>query len=199
MLPTVYGYINDYIDPSTRICKWEHRGIDICYGPYADMYYYTVYEDEHFQPTLEQARVHIDTLLEEPEPPPPGESPCPNPENIWPWYGGQPYNAVPIWKETYKAWNIWHLAELGAMYGITKPDCVAYSQTQFRSSITAARTWINEVIDIVEKQTLAVYCRDIDAGTNLYDWGEVALDGVVKNATGAEVWFTGTEVGGAHG
>ncbi len=131
----------------------------------------------------------------EPPDPDPGESPCPNPENIWPWYSGAPYYATPIWKETYKTWNIWHLDKV-SQYGITKPDCVAYSQTQFRSSITAARTWINEVKDIVEKQTLAVYCKDMDAGTNLYDWGEVALDGVVKSVTGAEVFFTGTEVGG---
>ncbi len=187
LLPTVYGYINDYIDPSTRICKWEHRGIDICYGPYADMYYYTVYEDEHFQPTLEQARVHIDTLLEEPEPPPPGESPCPNPENIWPWYKGRPYYATPIWKETYKAWNIWHLAELGAMYGITKPDCVAYSQTQFRSSITAARTWINGLAEIQEPFTTII---DFVVPYSLPEDSDVNVSVLLKNTGGASGYLS---------
>ena len=144
-LATVQGYIDDYINPDTRIFIETYRGINIYYGPYADMYYYTVEGIEHWQPTLEQARGHIDTLLEEPEPP--GDTPCPNPENLWPWYGGQPYYAVPIWKETYKEWNVWHLAEIGAVYGITKPDCVAYSQSSFRSSVTAARAWIDELAE----------------------------------------------------
>jgi len=67
-LATVHGYIDAYIDPATRIFIETYRGISIYYGPYADMYYYTVEGVEHWQPTLEQARVHIDTLLEEPPP-----------------------------------------------------------------------------------------------------------------------------------
>ncbi len=93
-------------------------------------------------------------------------SPCPNPENIWPWYSEEdgPYDgAIPIWKETYKNWNIYHLAEVGAVYGITKPDCVAYSQSSFRSSVTSARAWIdglateplfNTIIDFVVPDSL---------------------------------------------
>jgi len=67
-LATVQGYIDDYLDPSTRIFVETYRGIDIYYGPYADMYFYTIEGTEHWQPTLEQARVHIDTLLEKPPP-----------------------------------------------------------------------------------------------------------------------------------
>jgi len=45
------------------------------------------------------------------------------------------------------------------------------------------------------KQTLALYCIDIATGGNLYAWGEAALDGVTKSATGYEIFFTGTVVG----
>ncbi len=46
-----------------RVYVETYREIDIYYNPTADMYYYTVEGVEHYQPTLEQARTHIDTLL----------------------------------------------------------------------------------------------------------------------------------------
>lgn len=59
-----------------RVYVETYRGIDIYYDATAGMYYYTVDNVEHYQPTLEQARGHIDILLEEPPPEPEPEPPA---------------------------------------------------------------------------------------------------------------------------
>ncbi len=54
--------------PGERVYVETYRGIDIYYEAYAGMYFYTVDNVEHYQPTMGQAHTHIDTLLAEPEP-----------------------------------------------------------------------------------------------------------------------------------
>ncbi len=120
----------------------------------------------------------------DPDPPTPGEPPCPNPENIWPWYKGQPYYATPIWKETYKTWNIWHLAEVGSIYGITKPDCVAYSQSSFKNSVTSARAWINEVAVAPEPPEPFTTILDFIVPDSLPSGSDVNVRVLIKNTGG---------------